>query len=63
MFSQESTSEEELKPQRQINRRLSNVPITLNPEEVTEADIRNVAQRSGKKTYSSKHGTCCHQCR
>jgi hypothetical protein len=62
-FSQESSGEEELVPRRQINRRSADVPVVLSPEEVTEADIRNVAQKSGGKTYSSEHGTCCHQCR
>lgn len=63
MFPQESSDEEEHLPQRHINRHSTDVPIVLRPEEVTEEDIRNVAQKSGGKTYSSEHGTCCHQCR
>jgi len=56
------SDEEELLPQRRINRRSTDVSV-LSPEEVTEEDIRNVAQSSGRKTYSSERGTCCHQCR
>ena len=44
-------------------RRVAEVAVVLSPEEVTEEDIRNVAQRSGGKTYSKELGTSCHQCR
>lgn len=63
MFSQDLSDEEELLPQRQIKRHTAEVPVVLSPEEVTEDDIKNVAQKSGGKIYSSERGTCCHQCR
>jgi hypothetical protein len=63
VFSQELSDEEDLLPQRQVKRHPAEVPVVLSPEEVTENDIRNVAQKSGGKIYSSEHGTCCHQCR
>jgi len=63
MSSQELSDEEELLPQRRINRHSTDASVVLSPEEVTEEDIRNVAQSSGRKTYSSERGTCCHQCR
>jgi hypothetical protein len=62
-FSQELSDEEDLLPPRQIKRQSAEVPVVLSPEEVTEDDIKNVAQKSGGKIYSSEHGTCCHQCR
>ncbi|PNF24477.1 hypothetical protein B7P43_G06318, partial [Cryptotermes secundus] len=61
--SEDLSDEEELLPQRQIKRHTAEVPIVLSPEEVTEDDIKNVAQKSGGKIYSSERGTCCHQCR
>ncbi|PSN48267.1 Cell division cycle-associated 7-like protein, partial [Blattella germanica] len=52
-----------LPPQRRVVRHIADAPVVLSPEEVTEEDIKNVAQKSGGKIYSSEHGTCCHQCR
>ncbi|XP_053643543.1 cell division cycle-associated protein 7-like isoform X2 [Cherax quadricarinatus] len=39
-----------------------NVNITM-PEDITQADLRNVADRSGGKIYNTSIGTTCHQCR
>ncbi|XP_064102432.1 cell division cycle-associated protein 7-like [Macrobrachium nipponense] len=39
-----------------------NVNIVM-PEDVTEKDLRNIAERSGTKIYNQSIGTTCHQCR
>ncbi|XP_068208183.1 cell division cycle-associated protein 7-like [Palaemon carinicauda] len=39
-----------------------NVNITM-PEDITEKDLRNIADRSGTKIYNQSSGTTCHQCR
>ncbi|KAK7073489.1 Cell division cycle-associated protein 7, partial [Halocaridina rubra] len=39
-----------------------NVNIVM-PEDITERDIRNIADRSGTKIYNQSVGTTCHQCR
>ncbi|XP_076058043.1 uncharacterized protein LOC143035205 [Oratosquilla oratoria] len=39
-----------------------NVNIVM-PEDVTQRDLDNIADRSGNKVYNSSIGTTCHQCR
>ncbi|KAJ9600042.1 hypothetical protein L9F63_009659 [Diploptera punctata] len=62
---EESSDEEDIfkQPQRRIVRRVAEDAVVLSPDEVTEKDIKNVAQKSGGKTYSKEYGTSCHQCR
>ncbi|XP_069705625.1 cell division cycle-associated protein 7-like isoform X2 [Periplaneta americana] len=49
--------------ERRVVKRVTDMAIVLPPEEITEEHLRNVAQKTGGKTYSSERGTCCHQCR
>lgn len=39
-----------------------NVNILM-PEDISKADLDNVADRSGGKIYNAHVGTTCHQCR
>ncbi|KAM4699387.1 cell division cycle-associated protein 7-like [Discoglossus pictus] len=60
------TAEQDLAPRRRRPPRLSSltIPHVIRPvEEITEDDLKTVADTVKQKVYNSVHGSTCHQCR